>query len=190
LNPSYQVTALKKVVCAVSDPIFGIEVHLKTLSCLSCSLPTSELRQLRIFGVTQSNKFSVNQVGNSPHTTLFFHLSNVAIWLQTTKLPRRSNSKPSRARQAAGHNQRRESAGVQRERERQAIRVLLIEERREEERRRLIEERTREAQRIYQELKKSASQQQLHRAENQIEEQEEFILQLAIEPSEDYGNIN
>jgi hypothetical protein len=116
----------------------------------------------------------------------------VAIWLQTTKLPRRSNSEPSRARQAARHKQSRESAGVQRERERQAIRALLIEERREEERRRLIEERTREAQRIYQELKKSASQQQqLHSAENQEEqEQEEFILQLAIEPSENYGNIN
>jgi hypothetical protein len=133
-------------------------------------------------------------VGNfSPHPTLF-HLRNVAIWLQTTKLPRRSNSEPSRARQAARHKQSRESAGVQRERERQAIRALLIEERREEERRRLIEERTREAQRIYQELKKSASQQQQqHSDENQIEEQdeqEEFILQLAIEPSENYGNIN
>jgi hypothetical protein len=157
LNPSSQVTALKKVVCAVSDPIFGIKV---------------------------SNKWKI-----PPYHPLF-HLSNVAIWLQTTKLPRRSNSKPSRARQAAGHNQRRESAAEQRERERQAIRALLIEERREEERRRLIEERTREAQQIYQELKKSASQQQLHRAENQIEEQEEFILQLAIEPSEEYGNIN
>ncbi|EFX66392.1 hypothetical protein DAPPUDRAFT_116438 [Daphnia pulex] len=78
--------------------------------------------------------------------------------------------------QAARNLQRRVSEGVQRDREWQAARALLIEERREEERRRLIEERTREAQRIYEELKKSTSQQQQpHRAkiQNGMEEQEE-----------------
>lgn len=53
---------------------------------------------------------------------------------------------------------------------------FLIEERSEEERRQLIEKRTREAQRIYQELKKSTfHQQQPHRAkiQNRMEQQEE-----------------
>ncbi|KAK4013600.1 hypothetical protein OUZ56_026153 [Daphnia magna] len=123
-------------------------------------------------------------VKNFPSHFLFSHLHNVATWLKTTKLPRRSNSTPSRARQAARHLQRRIS---ERERERQIARALLIEERKEEARRRLIEERTREAQRIYQELRSRTSQQQPHRAENRTpieeqEEQEEFILQLAIEP--------
>jgi flagellar biosynthesis GTPase FlhF len=100
----------------------------------------------------------------------------VATWLETTKLMRRSNSERNRAQQAARHLQRRVSEGVQRDRERQAARALLIEERSEEERRQLIEKRTREAQRIYQELKKSTSQQQQpHRAkiQNRMEQQEE-----------------